>query len=259
MRKSTLRILFACTVLSGFFVSSCKDDSFLQQAPVDTKNYSYTEEFDTASAALSRGWRFYNRSEPLGSSVWQDGGSIPAFFNAYSNNGSNIGFIGADYLSTSAEMGTISNWLVSPLTYFQNGDKISFYARGQNGPGYTATDSTDFGNRLQLRLNITNDLSDNMGTGLEVGYFDKGLLDINPNYYEWHNAPGTYAGTVATLQTISQAFPSEWTRFEATVTGLAKPTWGRFAFRYLVEDGGSNGRGSGVGIDQVTFKSASSH
>ena len=82
-----------------------------------------------ASAALARGWQFINTSDPEGGGVWQDGGSIPPFFNAYSNKGSYAGFIGTDYTSTSAAAATISNWLISPPVIMQNGDKIIFYTR----------------------------------------------------------------------------------------------------------------------------------
>ena len=49
--------------------------------------------------------------------------------------------------------------------------------------------------------------------------------------------------------------PANWTRFEVTIGGLSKPTKGRFAFRYYTLDGGSNGNGSAVGIDQVVYTS----
>ena len=104
--------LLTISSLAILVFHSCKDDSYLAKLP--TVDQSFVEEFDTASAAVTRGWQFINASDPKGGGVWQDGGSIPPFFNAYSNKGSNVGFIGADYTSTSAEAATISNWLVSP-------------------------------------------------------------------------------------------------------------------------------------------------
>ncbi len=155
---------------------SCKDDSYLTKIP-PSADQSFKEEFDTATAALSRGWRFINVSEPVGSGIWQNGGSIPPFFNAFSNNGSNAGFIGVDYLSTSAEKGTISNWMVSPPLLMQNGDKITFYTRALQQP--YGIDTTDFGNSVQLRLNTIN-ADTNVGNGLNPGNFTKTVLAINP-------------------------------------------------------------------------------
>jgi hypothetical protein len=252
MRKAMLLKMLSGLCVLLLVLQSCKDDSDLI-APVPLKNQSFTEEFDTAAAAFARGWEAINVSDPIGPAVWQDGGNLFPFFNAYSNNGSNVGFIGCEYLSTSAASGTISNWLVSPRVLMQNGDKIVFYARGQIvSPGYTATDTTDFANRMQLCLNGFGDDLD-VGHDFDPGHFTTVLVDINPEYKEWHARPGTYAGVPVTAADIAKAFPSEWPRFEGTVNGLREPGYHRFAFRYLLADAGSNGRGTGVGVDKVAF------
>lgn len=244
--------LLACSCGAMALLQACKDDSDLV-APVPIKNQSFSEEFDTASAAFARGWETINASDPVGPGVWQDGGNLVPFFNAFSNNGSNVGFIGAEYTSTSAGSGIISNWLISPPTLMQNGDKIVFYARSQAvSPGYTATDTTDFANRMQLCLNAIGDDLD-VGDGLEAGHFNTVLVDINPEYFEWHARPGTYAGVPVTAADIAKAFPVFWTRFEGTITTLKRPGYHRFAFRYFVADAGSAGRGTGVGVDKVSF------
>ncbi|MEP6675736.1 MAG: choice-of-anchor J domain-containing protein [Ferruginibacter sp.] len=252
MRKTTLRRLAAYSVITLLVLQSCKDDSTLI-TPVSTGNYSFNEEFDTASAALSRGWKFINASDPIGAAVWQNGGDVAApFFNAYSNNGSNVGFIGASYLSTSAGAGAISNWAVSPSTYMQNGDKIVFYTKGWNIAGYTATDTTDFGNRLQLCINPGGD-DVNVGLGYDEGNFITTLVDINPQQYERHRTTGTFNAVIYNQTMLDQSYPDEWTRFEGVVNGLKKPGYHRFAFRYLVTDGGNAGAGSGVGLDKVSY------
>lgn len=240
MRKSTLVRLL---IIAGIpvILQACKDDSYLKN-PAPVPDQTFTEEFDTASAARARGWEFINASDPVGPDVWQDGGGIPPIFNSYSNNGSNVGFIGVGYLSTSAAAGIISNWLVSPVITIQSGDKIIFYTKAQyvyDG----VSDTTDWANRLQLRLNITN-TSDDVGSGTSHGSFTVGLLDINPYY-----AMGS------TNNPDPNAYPKGWTRFEATIHGLNSPVKGRFAFRYFVEGGGSNGYGSAIGIDKVTYQS----
>jgi hypothetical protein len=242
MRKSILPKLLIMASMGVLVFYSCKDDSYLAKTPPVT-DQSFVEEFDSASAALARGWQFINTSDPKGGGVWQDGGSIPPFFRAYSNKGSGPGFIGTDYTSTSAAASTISNWLISPPVIMQNGDKIIFYTRAyQLFDGLS--DTTDFGNSLQVRINPTND-NTNVGQGLDFGDFKQGLLIINA---------GMVWSSVVTPNAF--AFPSQWTRFEATIFGLNNPVKGRFAFRYFVTDGGSNGNGTGIGIDSVAYKSA---
>lgn len=266
MRKPTLPICLFFFIAVSVHLSSCKDDSYLTIAPPLEDHSSFTETFDTTDAALARGWKIFNKSVPTGPSVWQDGGSIPPLFNAFTNKGMNAGFIGTNTLSTSAQKGIISQWLISPSLLMQNGDKIVFYTRAQKLPGYlndNSNDSTDFANRLQVLVNIQNDSAELIGEGENTGSFigvTDPVIDINPNYYEWHNTPGSYpidGGPTSTAETIAQAYPTEWTRFEGKITGLSKPTTGRFAFRYFIKDGGSAGRGSGIGIDEVTYTSIS--
>lgn len=277
MGKMTAKQVIACAIVSTVLFMSCKDDSHLA-APPAVSDQSFVEEFDTASAALARGWKFINASEPKGSNVWQQGGSPLPWFKPFSSHGTYAGFIGADYTSTSAGQGTISNWVVSPVLTLQNGDQISFYTRSQPlFPGYdtslntnidvyktTKTDTLDWANGLQLRIS-TNGESLNVGKGADVGDFLQTLVDINPNFYEWHAIPGTYDNGVPwnspsyqkitfTKEMVAQAYPGgAWTRFVGTVSGLNKPMRGRIGFRYFVLGGGSNGRGSGVALDKVEY------
>jgi len=96
--------------------------------------------------------------------------------------------------------------------------------------------------RVGVRFNTTH-ISLNWGLGLEHGDFTTPLLDINPNYD----------------RTPPNAFPDSWTRFEATVYGLDKPTQGRFAFRYFHEYGVADDPAAGVvdciALDSVAFVS----
>jgi hypothetical protein len=101
---------------------------------------------------------------------------------------------------------------------------------------YTRTvDVPQFPDRLQVRLS-TNGTSTNVGTtAYEVGDFSVLMLDINPNL--------TTAG-----------YPSVWTQFTVTVSGVASPTTGRLALRYFVPEGGTSFlNGDYIGIDQVQF------
>jgi hypothetical protein len=248
MRKSTFSLLTVIILASFTLLQSCKDDSFLLEKP-GVADQSFSEDFDTASAAIARGWHFINTSVPIGGGVWQQGGGLPPWFQAYSSHGSYVGFLGADYTSTSAAAGIISNWLVSPPVIMQNGDKIVFYTRGLLYYSGVGTDSTDYANRLQLNINQYNDYL-TVGNGDDPGDFKNTLVDINSNYEEFHTDPNLYSPT---------AYPSSWTRFEGTVSGLNGPVRGRFAFRYFVEGAGSNGLGSGVAIDKVSYISVNHH
>lgn len=241
MRKSLLPTSLLWASITAFVFTSCVNDSYLAD-PKPIPDQSFTEEFDTVASAMNRGWKLKNVSDSVGGGVWQQGGGFPAWFPAYSGNTSNVGFVGADYTSTVAQAATISNWLISPVLTIQNGDKIIFYSRAlQYDDG--AGDSTDYSNRLQVRINTDNE-GLNVGAGFDPGDFTTSLLDINPFY-----------AASSVLAPDPTAYPSRWTRFEATVFGLNGPKQGRFAFRYFVEGGGSNGFGSGVGIDYVSYKS----
>jgi hypothetical protein len=228
MRKSTFSRLIVFAFLFVIVLQSCRNDVYLKDAP-PVPDGSFHESFDTFTNAYNRGWRFINRSEDIGVSKWQAGSISGALF-PYKSLGTNAGFITTDYQATAG-------------VTFQNGDKIVFYTTCQ---WYAITgDSTDFANRLQLRYNPHNE-GLNVGDMEEDGDFDEGLIDINPTYIE-----GSY------VNPQPYAYPNRWTRFEATITGLNKPVKGRFAFRYFTEEAGSNGRGSEVGIDEVSYISAS--
>ena len=249
MGRSLLGKLLFISAFLFVYLQSCVKDEAATLAPPPTKNQSFVEEFDTVTAAYDRGWRYINVSEPYGSGSWIQGMfnnpnvtglPTPIPFPAYSSKGTYVGFIGADFTSTSAAAGVISNWIVSPVTSMQNGDKIVFYTRTVLYP-LTGGDSTDYTNRLQVRYSSSNE-SLNVGSGVDVGDFKTILLDINPFLKEAHITPYN-----------PEAYPIRWTRFEAPVGGLNGVVKGRFAFRYFLEGAGSNGLGSGVAIDSVAY------
>jgi hypothetical protein len=246
MRKRLLSTSLVYVSFAVAIFSSCVNDSYLNN-PTPVANQSFVEEFDTASAAYARGWRFVNRSEPVGITDFGnvlDVLSVP--FEAYSSKARKNGFLWVDYASTSAAAGIISNFAVSPSIYMKNGDKITFYSRSQlldDGAG----DSTDYANRLQVVLSKDNTGLE-CGRGLDPGNFNQVLLDINPFLQ-----PFLLSEYTSGIAQKKGAFPHRWTKFTATVFGLNKPTWGRFGFRYFVEGGGSNGLGTGVGIDSVAY------
>jgi hypothetical protein len=206
---------------------------------------SFSESFDDAKAAEKEGWTFINNSIDLGATQWSNP-SVPPF-NAFASLTGQAGYLWADYKSTSSAAGIISNWAVSPILTIQNGDKISFYTRSELY--YFNKDSTDFGNRLQVRMNPKN-TGVNTGSGESYGDFNVLLLDINPTYLEFLYTPFVNRDPDARL-----AYPHRWTKFEAVVKDLSNPVEGRFAFRYFVEDAGNNGRSTSIGIDEVKYES----
>ena len=187
---------------------------------------NFTSEFEDSSSVANQGWVMDNNSNPPGSTGWFPG--TISVFGAYSMNG----YYAANYNNTSGT-GTISNWLISPNRYLQNGDSIIFYTR--------TTDSSlvnTFPDRMQLRLS-QNGTSVNVGTlATDTGDFTTLILDINPLY-----------------DTIS--YPGVWTKYAFMLSGLpGAGVSGRFAFRYFVEMGGPNGVNSDyIGIDSVAYTS----
>jgi hypothetical protein len=237
MRKGPLSFLLICASVVAS-LQSCRNDEYLATAP-PPPDQSFVEQFDTMQNAFNRGWRWTNRSLPIGPSVWTQVPGTPEM-SAYSSRGTNQGAAYADYLSTSGtNNGTISNWLISPSLFIKNGDRIIFYTR--SAVDATAAPATDYGARMQVCLNENGD-DLNVGNGDDAGNFGTVLLDINGNEDE-HNPTAP----------IPTSYPGNWTRFEATVFGLNAPMKRRFAFRYYLHGAGSNGAGNGIGIDSVAF------
>lgn len=186
---------------------------------------SFTENFDDISQIAGSGWVSTNASVAVGSTGWFQGNATSAGgpFDAY--NGATNAYIAANYNNTGST-GTISNWLLTPNRTFRNGDVLTFYTRKPSPDNYA--------DRLEVRLS-TNGASTNVGTGASVGDFNTLLLSINPSL-----ALGVY--------------PTTWTQYTITVSGLPAPTSGRSAFRYYVTSGGLNGTNSDyIGIDNVVY------
>lgn len=183
----------------------------------------FTTRFDDVQALWGNGWAQQNRSTTLGSAPdWFQGD--PGVFP--SHEGGDTAYIAANYHSLGGS-GTISNWLFAPTCTFHNGEKISFWTRTVAHPNYP--------DRLQLRLSLNGASTDVGTTPSSVGDFTTLLLQVNP------------------LLTRS-GYPSEWTRYTVTLTGLPGPTSGRFAFRYFVGNGGPSGINSEyIGIDSVAY------
>lgn len=181
---------------------------------------SFTENFDTV---LPTGWSVQNNSA-VGTTGWFAGNT--GVFS--SQSGATSSYIAANFQNTTGS-NTISNWLLSPVRVFRNGDTIRFFTR-------TVTTS-GFPDRLQLRLSLAGDSVRVGSTATSVGDFTTLLLDINPTY-------------------STSDYPTVWTQYTATISGLGASTAGRFAFRYFVENGGPLGANSDyIGIDSIQYTS----
>lgn len=170
-------------------------------------------------------WTRQNLSSSLGSNPNWDAYNSDAIT---ANGGTK--YVMADYNSVgSAGTKTISNWLISPEVPIVDGITMTFWTLSKGEGTYF--------DRMQVRLS-TAGASVNVGASDEtVGDFSTLLLDINP----------TLAADV---------YPSVWTEYVVTVTGVAVPTTGRFAFRYFVPNSGPNGvNGAAVALDDVAISS----
>ncbi len=180
----------------------------------------WSEGFDDITLLPGAGWAITNNSAPVGTSSWFQGN--PAVFPAH--QGDPNAYIGVNFASV-AGSNTISNWLMTPEMVLQDGTELRFWTRSP---------ASDWEDRLQVRMSTAGASTDVGASATSVGDFTELLLDINPTY-----APGGY--------------PTVWTEFVVTVSGVPTPTSGRLALRYFVESGGPSGANSDyIGIDTLS-------
>jgi hypothetical protein len=208
---------------SKFIQSLALALSLLVFAGITANAQSFSEGFDVA-VPLPTGWSASNQSTTIGTTGWFQGGTTWA-----AQTGAATSWIGANFNNTTGS-NDISNWLITPNRTYSNGDVIKFWTR--------TIAASNFPDRLQARLSL-NGTSTNVGTGpAAVGDFTTLLLDINPTL-----AVGGY--------------PEVWTEQTITISGLAAPTSGRFAFRYFVTFAGPVGDNSNIiGIDTFSYTAA---
>jgi len=163
-----------------------------------------------------------NNSPPGGTTGWLQG--ISSVFPSQAIGAD--AYIAANFNNTTGT-NTISNWLLTPPLTLQNGVKLTFYTR--------TVDNSPQADRLQVRMSLNGNSTDVGTAATSVGDFTALLLDINPTY-------------------TTTGYPSKWTQYTATLSGIASPTTGRLAFRYFVENGGPTGtRSNYIGIDSVSI------
>lgn len=182
---------------------------------------SLVENFDNVAGLAGAGWTFQNNSVPVGTNpLWFQGNT--AVFAPQATNG----YVAANFNAT-AGTGTISTWLITPNDTWNNGDTVSFWTRN-------ADPLSTFPDRMQVRFGAGAGANPGVGA-TSVGAFTTLLLDINPTY--------------------GPNYPTSWTQYTLTISGLSGPTVGRLAFRYFVENGGPTGANSDyIGLDTLEIR-----
>lgn len=243
MHKKIFIPVLATTLIAGFIIiNSCKKDVGPAAAP---KDFSFFQGFDSTDVIKREGWTAKNNSRPIGATTWGTGeyhwqydpkkglsqvGAYPGNTTTHSGEDYIICTFNSAGTATAPDVAVSSDWLISPEVPLKNGDVITFYSRTQDNPA-TSND------RLELRINQVNSGVEVGNDSSSVGDFTILALTINP-----------------TLTAVG--YPAVWTKYEYTISGSPVPKMGRFAFRYYVPDSGPNGsRGTGVGVDDVSFSS----
>jgi hypothetical protein len=170
------------------------------------------------TAPVPATWTSVNAS-PAGPGVVPNWGirNDNAVFPAFSGNT----YAWANYNAT-VGANNINLYLMSPQVQIANGATISFYTRTVSSP--------TFPDRLELVFNTT-------GSTLPAD-FTNVLVTVNPGL--------TTAG-----------YPTTWTQYTGTVSGVTGTVTGRYAFHYNPTNGGPNGANSDyIGIDEVVFTPA---
>lgn len=187
---------------------------------VSTVSASLIETFSNVPSLFGvGGWVRINRSSPAGAAGFFQGATNR--FTAH--EGPDNSYVAVDHSSVTGA-GTISNWLITPQVTLNDGDGITFWSRSNGG----------YPDRLEVRLSTSGASTNVGGTATSVGDFSTVLLSINPLL-----AAGGY--------------PTQWTQYAATFSGLGGPVSGRIAFRYFVTDGGTGANSDYIGIDSLSL------
>lgn len=222
-KRFLLSILVLVCLLAGL-IDGCKKDSL--DKPTNGIETSFTEEFEDNYKLETTGW--VQKDNSVKETPWAVGGIMKAGayfqfqFDAYSYTQSTWEYMAAITSITGTNY-AISSWLITPVLAIENGDKISFYSRTDTGNVYQ--------NRIQVLMNASAsaDVGNDPGS---VGRFTTVLLDINSTL-----AAGGY--------------PTDWTKYEYTFTGISGKVDRRIGFRYFVPNTANS---SGIAIDQFKFE-----
>jgi hypothetical protein len=232
--KNYLFLFILC--LASFsigFIHSCKKDAgsvFIAAGtpPDSIITTSFIEEFkDVYTLTTNAIWIVKDNSTNnlnITNAYWSQGlvgvdkYGNPYGFPAYSYSSSKD-----EYVCSGPCVGPISSWLITPVLSVKNGDKISFYTRGD-----ASGNSTD---RMQVLMDKSTspDVGDSVNS---IGSFSTILFDIN------------------STQTLN-AYPVTWTKYEYTFSGISGKINTRIAFRRYI-NGSADAKG--IGVDVFEFQ-----
>ena len=240
--KSLFYSLLIATAVWGFsMIPGCKKEYVTPVVtpppppppppPIVIDSTSFTEEFQDCSELLQKGWLIgeYSNNDSSGVSNWGQGmmgtGKTDTTwygFSAFSYGASPDEYI-YSYVDDMESNISLSAWLLTPVLTVKNGDKISFYTRGDTTRYFT--------DRMQVLLNKTG--SEYIGHSQNsMGDFTTVMFDINAN----QSAGG---------------YPTTWTKYEYTFSGFSGTVNIRVGFRHYVDH---PIKARGVGIDQFKFE-----
>lgn len=171
-------------------------------------------------------------ANPFGTSVIANA-SLSPIPDGQAGGANSFAVVGKLSTSNTTTAGTtLSNWLLTPSVTVENGNVVSFYTRNGTASSLTNAAKAD---RLEFRMSTNGAFSTEPSLGnTDVGDYTNLLVQVNP------------------ALTLS-GYPTTWTKYSYTITGFTAPTQCKFAFRYFVTNGGTNGTKSDIiGIDSFS-------
>jgi hypothetical protein len=234
MKNNLLRFASFVAIFTLGCIHSCKKDlavTLPATAPPDSViSTSFVEEFEDVPALYQKGWFSKNipSTSPTEFSDWSQGAP-----QTTDKSGNHYGFAAYSYYVNKDEYiysspipdASYSNWLITPIMSVKNGDRISFYAFGDNNTHLS-------GLQLLMSQSASYTIGDSVNS---IGNFSV-LMSIAD-------------------RAASGIIPPVWTKFEYTFSGITGNMKTRIAFRHFPE--GQNNSGDipgGIGIDQFKFE-----
>lgn len=200
-----------------------------------------SEDFTAPFNPTASNWIVQNNSVPSGTVSWTQGNQTGGNNGLVAFNGNTDDFYMADFMATTYPgAGGISAFLITPPVTIYNGAVLQFATR-------TASFSAPniYPDRMQVLMSPVSAVAIPTGS-TSVGTFTNLILDINPNL-------STSNSTVVVGNTVN-GYPMAWTVYSLPISGVTGTVTGRFAFRYFVANGGSNGANSRlIGLDAVRY------